>query len=147
MHDPLISRELLSLLRLIHGSYNVSVMLLFLHQGRLGLEIRRARASGAPLPFPAIRRHRRAGPVFAGLALLGFLFGLSLVTVDTGNIFEYPSHLTVGTLIMLLLAMMIFVSRKIKGQDTVNRRRHFLIGQAILACYFLEIFLGVGVLF
>ena len=147
MHDPLINRELLSLLRLVHGSYNSSVMLLFLYQGWLGLKIRRARVSGAPLPFPAIRRHRKAGPVFAGLALLGFLFGLSLVLVDTGNIFEYPSHLAVGSLIMLLLAATIVVSRKIKGQDSVNRHRHFLIGQAILACYFLEVFLGIGVLF
>jgi hypothetical protein len=146
MHVPVIKRELLSQLRLVHGGYNFSVMLLFLYQGWLGLKIRRARVSGAILSFPTIRRHRRAGPVFAGLALLGFLFGLSLVLVDTGNVFEYTPHFAVGFLIMLLLTATIVVSRKIRGQDSVNRQRHFLISQAILACYVLEVFLGIGVL-
>lgn len=147
MHDPLINRALLSLLRLVHGGFNVVVFLLLLYQGALGLGIRRARRTGAALPFKTIRRHRRTGPVLAGLAVFGFCFGLGLVMVDTGNIFEYPPHLALGTLLMLLLGAAVILSRSIKGQDSRYRTPHLSVGVAILALYVVQIFVGIGVLF
>ncbi len=147
MHEPLINRELLSLLRLVHGGYNLTVFLLFVYQARLGLRIRRARKNGAPLPFGAIKRHRKTGPVFAGLALFGFLFGIGLVLVDTGNVFEYPPHLALGIIVVLLVSATVILSRRIKGQDSTYRKPHFAIGVIILAVYVVDILVGIVVLF
>ncbi len=86
MDYPQIDRQLLSYLRLAHGLFNTTVMALIFYHGRLGLAIRRARCAGLPLPFPLIRRHRKGGPILAGLGLTGFLIGLTLVLLDTGNV-------------------------------------------------------------
>jgi hypothetical protein len=52
--------------KLAHGTFNSLVMLLFIRQGWLGLQIRKNRLSGTPL-VPAIKRHRRTGPIAAAL--------------------------------------------------------------------------------
>ncbi len=146
MQYPLIDRQLLSNLRLVHGAYNTAVMLLFLYHGRLGLAIRRARMSQAPLPFPAIKRHRKMGPILTILGGLGFCIGLTLVLLDTGNIFEYPAHFFVGASLLILLVTTFLISRKIKGPDSPLRTPHFILGIAILCLYLVEAFLGIGVL-
>jgi Protein of unknown function (DUF4079) len=146
MQYPLIDRQLLSNLRLVHGAFNTVVLLLFLYHGRLGFSIRRARRSHAPLPFPAIKRHRKMGPVLTILGGLGFCIGLTLVLLDTGNILEYPAHLFVGTVILILLVTTFLISRKIKGPDSPLRTPHFILGIAILCLYLIEVFLGIGVL-
>lgn len=146
MEYPLIDRQLLSNLRLAHGAFNTSVMLLFFYHARLGFGIRRARLSHAPLPFPAIKRHRSLGPVVALLGGLGFLVGLTLVLLDTGNVLEHAAHLFVGAAIVALIATTFFISRKIKGMDSPLRTPHFIIGIAILCLYLVEVFLGIGVL-
>ncbi len=146
MQYPLIDRQLLSNLRLAHGAYNTAVTLLFLYHGRLGLSIRRARMSQAPLPFPAIKRHRKMGPVLTILGGLGFCIGLTLVLLDTGNILEYPAHFFVGAALLSLIVTTFLISRKIKGQDSPLRTPHFILGLAILSLYLIEVFLGIGVL-
>ena len=146
MQYPLIDRQLLSNLRLVHGAFNTVVMLLFLYHGRLGFSIRRARTSHAPLPFPAIKLHRKMGPVLTLLGGLGFCIGLTLVLLDTGNILEYPAHFFVGAAIAILLVTTFFLSRKIKGPDSPLRTPHFILGIAILCLYLIEAFLGIGVL-
>lgn len=146
MQYPLIDRQLLSNLRLVHGVYNATVMLLFLYQGWLGLRIRRARMAGAPPPFPVIKRHRRTGPVLAILGGLGFLIGLTLVLLDTGNVLEYPPHFFIGLTIVVLLIVTYKVSREIKGPDSPYRTPHFILGVTILCLYFVNVIFGIGAL-
>lgn len=146
MEYPLIDRQLLSNLRLAHGAFNTVVMLLFFYHARLGFGIRRARLSRTPLPLPAIKRHRKMGPVLAVLSGLGFLAGLTLVLLDTGNVLEHPAHLFVGAAIVALIVTTFVISRKIKGTDSPLRTPHFVIGIAILCLYLVEVFLGIGVL-
>lgn len=146
MEYPLISRELLADLRIGHGLFNFSVLLLFFYTARYGLIIRRARTNGAPLPVAAMRRHRYLGPRLAVLGGLGFGAGLTLVLLDTGNILKYPAHLLAGTAIVTLLLTTFLVSRKIKGPNSPYRNTHYQLGLAILTLYLVEVFLGLGVL-
>jgi hypothetical protein len=146
MQYPLIDRELLAQLRLVHAFFNTSVMLLFFYHGWIGLAIRRARTSKGTLPFALIKRHRKMGPILTILGGLGFSIGLTLVLLDTGNVFEYASHFIVGCLIVLLIAVTFLMSRKIKGRDSSLRTPHFVIGLAILFLYLIEFFLGIGAL-
>jgi hypothetical protein len=147
MQYPLIDKQLLSSLRLVHGSYNFLVMLLFFYHGWLGITIRRARKSKAPLPLAAIKRHRKTGPVLAIMGGFGFLIGFTLILLDTGNVLEFPSHFLVGCTIVLCLLSTFLISRKIKGPDSPYRIPHFVLGITILCLYLIEVFLGIGVLF
>ncbi len=146
MHYPLIDRQLLSSLRLVHGGYNLTVALLFFYHASLGIRIRRARKKGGPLPFALIKRHRRSGPVLAGLGIAGFFIGFTLVMLDSGRVLAYLSHFIVGCLIVLSLITTIMLSRKIKGSDSPYRTPHFHLGIAILCLYLVEVVLGFGVL-
>jgi hypothetical protein len=147
MHYPLIDSELLSNLRLVHGGFNACVMLLFFYHARFGLAIRRARSTKAPLPFPAIRRHRKMGPFLALAGILGYCIGLTLVLLHTGNILEYPPHFFTGSSIVILLLSTFVISRKIKGQESPLRTIHAYIGITILCLYVVEAIIGIGVLF
>lgn len=147
MEYPLISKELLTPLRLAHGFFNFSVMLMFFYTARFGLQIRRARQKGAPRPTAAIRRHRKLGPILASLGAMGFGAGLTLVLLDTGNVLKYPAHLLVGVILVALLLATFLVSRKISGTEASPiRKTHFLLGLTILSLYLLEVLLGLGVL-
>ena len=146
MEYPLIDRQLLSNLRLAHGAFNTVVMLLFFYHAQLGFGIRRARLSRTPLPLPAIKRHRKMGPVLAVLSGLGFLAGLTLVLLSTGEVLEHPPHFFVGLLLVALIMTTYKVSRDIKGPDSPYRTPHFILGIAILALYLVQVFLGIGVL-
>ena len=146
MQYPLIDRQLLADLRLAHGIYNLLVMLLFLYQGWLGFRIRRDRRGHAPLSLPVIKRHRKAGPVLALMGGFGFFAGLTLVLLDTGNVLEYQLHLFTGLTICVLLIATYRISRDIKGPDSPFRTSHFALGVAILCLYFVNVFLGIGVL-
>jgi len=147
MRYPLIGEGLLPPLRLAHGLFNFSVMLMFYYTASLGLKIRRARQKGEKRPPALIKRHRKLGPILAVLGTLGFCAGLTLVLLDTGNILKYPAHLTVGATIVSLLLATFLVSRKIKGTGpSPYRQTHFLLGLAILSFYLVEVILGLGVL-
>jgi hypothetical protein len=146
MQFPLIDRPLLADLRLAHGAYNFTVMLMFMYQGWVGLSIRRVRLANAPLPFPIIKRHRRSGPVLVALGFVGFLSGLTLVLIDTGNVLEFPPHLFTGLAIVILLLATTWISRNIKGASSSYRKPHFILGIAILALYILDVLLGLTVL-
>ena len=146
MEFPLISRELIANLKLVHGLFNLTVMFLFFYHARNGLLIRRARTGNTPFPLQAVKQHRRMGPVLALLGGAGFSAGLMLTWLDTGNLLKYPPHLFVGLAILLLLVVTYRVSRKIAGPSKSERDLHYRLGIAILALYLVNIFLGVGVL-
>ena len=144
MQYPLIDRHLLANLRLVHGAYNGTMMLLFLYQGWIGLAIRRARKAKEPPPFPIIKRHRRLGPVLVILGGLGFLDGLTLVLLDSGRILEFPPHLFTGLTIIVLLITTYKISRNIKGPDPLYRDRHFALAAALLCLYLVNVAIGIG---
>ncbi len=146
MQYPLIDRQLLASLRLVHAGYNSLVVVLFYYHGWLGITIRRARKSKAPLPFAAIKRHRKTGPLLTGMGGIGFLIGLTLILLDTGNVLQFLPHFLVGCTIVLCLLTTFLISRKIKGPDSPYRTPHFVLGVTILCLYLIEVFLGIGVL-
>jgi hypothetical protein len=86
------------------------------------------------------------GPVLAILGGLGFLEGLTLVLLDTGNVLEFPPHFVTGLSIVVLLIATYRISRDIKGPDSPFRTPHFVLGVAILCLYLVNVFLGIGVL-
>jgi hypothetical protein len=147
MHYPLIDKHLLHYLRPAHGAYNAIMMLLFLYQGWFGFRIRRARKANAPPSFSMIKRHRRMGPVLVILGVFGFLEGLTLVLLDSGNVLEFPPHLFTGLTIAVLLAATYKISRDIKGPDSPYRTRHFVLGVVLLCLYLLNVAIGIGVYF
>ncbi len=141
-----LDRETISYLKILHGIYNTTVMLMFLYQGCLGLKIRRNRERGN-LPLPKIvKRHRRLGPVLALFGISGFFAGLTLVYLDYKDIMKYPIHLFVGLTIISLVSTTFFISRKIKNLDSPWRTSHFRIGILILVFYCIQILLGLGIL-
>jgi hypothetical protein len=142
-----MDKQLILYLKLVHGSFNILVMFLFLYQGRMGLRIRRQRKRGSgPGVFEVVRKHRRFGPILVFIGFIGFLAGLTLVIFDQGRVFEYPLHLMVGSFIVLLLITTFLISKKIRGPDSPWRTPHFIVGIFIISFYIIQIFLGLGVL-
>jgi len=131
-------------LKLAHGTFNFLVMLLFFRQGWLGLRIRRSRLAGTPL-VPAIKRHRRTGPIAATLAACGFLAGLTLTLIDHGDILYYPYHFLNGTALVLCIGATFLVSRRLKGPAPPWRTIHAVLGIVILVLYPLQVLLGLGI--
>ena len=142
----MISKQILADLRLSHGLYNIIIALLFFYQGWLGLTIRRQRKTGKPAAVTKAKRHRKLGPVIAILSVIGLFTGMILALIDKGNILEYPPHLLVGVTLVLFILLSYSISKKIKGRDSPYRNPHFILGISILSFYFLQIFLGLGVL-
>jgi len=142
----MISKQILADLRLSHGLYNIIIALLFFYQGWLGLTIRRQRKTGKPSRITTAKRHRKLGPVIAILSATGLFSGMILALIDKGNILEYPLHLLVGVTLVLCILLSYSISKKIRGRDSTYRNPHFILGICILSLYFLQIFLGLGVL-
>jgi hypothetical protein len=142
-----IEHSIVSSLRYAHGFYNTLVILLFLHQGSLGLSIRRERRKGSPTAVRSIKRHRRFGPVFACVGITGFLFGLIVVYLDEGHLFEHQLHFIVGLTIGCLITATFLISKRIRAQSEEWRDLHFIFGILIICLYFVQAFLGIGILF
>ena len=139
--------EYLDVLKILHGSYNTLVMFLFFYQGFIGWKIRRERIQGKTRDFSLIRKHRKAGPIFAILGILGFFIGLVLVFVDKGHLLQYPLHFVTGSLLVSLIVLVYFISRKIKGPESPLRTPHFVMGLSLIVIYILQVFIGLDVLF
>jgi hypothetical protein len=140
-------RSYLDTLRVLHGLFNTGVMGLFLYQGWLGLKIRKARKTGGSRDLNLIRRHRKGGPIYTALGLLGFLAGLILVLIDQGRIMAFPLHLFVGLFLLLLIGLTYWLGQKIKGMESPPRTRHFFIGIILVGFYILQVLIGLDVLF
>lgn len=144
---PLWARQLVPSLALGHGLFNLLVFGLFLRQGWLGFTIRQARQNGTTPPLNAIRKHRRTGPLAALLGGTGFLVGIALVLFDKGRLIEYPLHLSVGALIVLAIAGLYALSRRIKGDAaSPYRPLHASLGLLLLGLYLIQVFLGLSIL-
>ncbi len=137
-----MNKEIISYLKLLHGAYNTLVICLFVYQGSLGLRIRRSETK----PFHIIKRHRKTGPVAAALGAAGFIAGVTIVYLDTGRILKYPLHFITGLVIVSLIITTYLISKKIKGPDKYWRNRHFALGILIICLYFIQAFLGLGIL-
>jgi hypothetical protein len=73
----MVDKEFIAYFKIVHGFFNLSMLALFCYQSWMGFLIRQARQAGAPVPLDAVRRHRKAGPVFALWGVLGFVAGPS----------------------------------------------------------------------
>jgi hypothetical protein len=132
--------------KLAHGFFNLTMMALFCYQGWNGFLIRKARHERRPLPLDAVRRHRRAGPVFALGGILGFLAGAVLTVFDKGRILEYPAHFLGGSAIAVTIVTLFLLSRRIKGPESRYRDPHFAAGMLLLVFYIAQVLLGLAIL-
>ena len=142
----MVNREFIAYFKLAHGFFNASMLALFLYQAWLGLMIRRARLAAAPMPFAAVRRHRRAGPVFALWGMLGYLAGVILVLLDKGRLFAYPLHFVTGTAVVLFIGRTYAVSKRIAGAAVPSRVLHFRLGAALIVLYVVQTVIGLSIL-
>ena len=142
----MLDRAFLDDLRLLHGSFNAIVALLFFYHGSLGWRIRKERKGGSERNPRIIRRHRKEGPIFAALGVAGYFAGVGLILIDKGHLFQYPSHMIVGSFIACLIITTYIISEKIKGPGSSWRTPHFVIGLFILLLYILQLYLGLGIL-
>ena len=140
-------QNILPNLKYAHGLFNGLVILLFLYQGWLGLQIRNLRKSGSPPEVKFVRRHRKFGPVFAIIGIFGFIGGISTVYLSEGEIFEHPIHFLTGLTICSLIITTFLVSRKIRGRDSGWRTIHYFNGLLIISLYFFQAYLGISMLF
>ncbi len=132
--------------KLAHGFFNLTMMSLFCYQGWLGLRVRKARLAGEGMPGDAVRQHRRTGPFLAAGGMLGFAAGTVLILLDKGRVLEYPLHFLTGLVIVLVIASLYAVSRRIRGDGMPYREIHFGLGMALLGLYVLQAFFGLAIL-
>ncbi len=135
-----MSKEIIEYMKLFHGTYNMSIMVLIMYQGMLGLKIRKSETP----PVQIIKRHRKTGPFAVALGSSGFFAGLFIIYLDVGHIFKYPLHFINGLLIVAALVTTFLISKKIKGPDKLWRNRHFSLGVLIIMLYVAQVLLGIS---
>lgn len=140
-----MDKQIIGYLKVLHGLFNITVMLLFMYHGSLGLAIRKARLRGGSFPLKAVKRHRKAGPVLAALGILGFIAGMSVAYLDGGKVLEHPLHFGTGAAIVLLLLTAYGLSRSITGPDSPVRTPHAVVGVLILCLYVVQTFFGLSI--
>lgn len=145
--DSMLDKVLIADLKLVHGSYNSVMMLLFLYQGSLGLRIRKERKTGNKPLLNVIKRHRHIGPVLAPLGVLGFFAGGTLALLDYGGLLKNTLHFIIGLLLACSIITTFFVSKQIRGPESPSRNLHFRLGIFILCLYPIQVFLGLGIFF
>lgn len=98
--------------------------------------------------FAIVKQHRKTGPVFAGLGVMGYLFGLVLGWLNHNLHLDYRHtiHLPVGTVLAVVLVLAVLASRGIKSPDSSWRTPHFLLGLLLLGLYFSQVIIGFGIL-
>jgi len=143
--EGLLSKETVALLRYVHGGLNLLVAIMVWSMLALGLGIRRRRASGrATLKLSS--PHMAIGPVLAVLGPMGFLAGVTLITLDKGSPLEYPPHFVLGFLIALALPGMFLLSRALLKGSQRARRAHRRLGITLAVLYMFQVLLGIGIL-
>lgn len=142
----MVDKTFIAYFSLAHGFFNLCMLTLFCWQARLGFRIRRARKAGEPVPFEDVKRHRRAGPVFALWGVLGFVAGVALILLDEGRVFEHPLHFIGGVLVVLAIGAVYLLSRRIAGADPAPRDAHRIAGVTLLALYAVQCLMGLLIL-
>ncbi len=130
-----------------HGLYNLLIIFLFLYQGWLGFKIRRDRMRDNPTAVKILKKHRKLGPIFSILGLIGFLSGLTVAYIAYRQFFTSNLHFIAGSIITILIAINYLFSRKIQGVESLWRVAHFVTGVTLICLYFIQAFLGVVILF
>ena len=143
----LIDRSIIPYLRYTHGLYNILIFLLFLYQSRLGIKIRKERMQGSTPTSSIIRRHRQFGPLLSIIGITGLISGLIIIFVHNGIFFVFRLHFMTGIAISILIIITYLSSRNIKGRDSAWRTPHFTVGIILICLYFIQTFLGIGILF
>lgn len=141
----MIDEQTLFLLRLVHGSYNSVMLILFLYQGYFGVRIRKNRNIGTPSPKVA-RKHRKIGPFLAVFGVCGFFAGVALVRLNHEHIGEHLLHFITGLIMIILIITTFIVSRHITSGENGYRNLHFRIGLLINSLYFIQAFFGLRIL-
>lgn len=126
-----------------HALFNTCLFIAFIYQAFLGWNIRENRISDDKPATEEIRRHRKIGPILTALVPLGFLAGLTLTYLDSGNIAKHPLHLGVGTLLVIAVISTWLISKNIKGTSLNWRTLHFTVGVAIILLFLSQISLGL----
>lgn len=139
----MLGEDIISILKLSHGSYNSLVFLGFLVQATFGLRMRAARRRGNP-KAGLVKFHRKFGPVLTVFGILGGLSGLVITYLDKGRILEYPFHLIGGMTVIVLIGSAFTASRAIKGKQEGPRKVHLTIGVLLLMAYLVQVMLGLS---
>jgi hypothetical protein len=142
----MIDKQVLAYAKLLHGSFNAFLMLLFIYQGWLGLRIRSIRKTGLPPVFTVMRKHRKLGPVLAPLGVSGFLSGATMVYLDKAHVFEYPLHFITGLTVSLAIVTTVLISTRIRAGESSWRPRHLAVGVVIIGLYMIQVVLGLSIL-
>jgi hypothetical protein len=145
----IISEEMIVYLKLIHGSFNTLVFILFCYQGWMGLKIRIARNSGRYPISSVIKRHRKAGPFLSILGVSGYIAGLIVGRLghDHTHTSTFSPHLALGSVLVIAILLVFLISRRIKGLDSFWRTIHFFAGLCLLCLYILQVLFGLNILF
>lgn len=145
----MISKEVVVYLKVMHGSFNSLMFILFCYQGWLGLKIRIARVEDRYPITSVIKRHRKAGPFLVVLGLLGYVAGLIVgaVSEDHAHTFTFSPHLVLGSVLVVTILAVLLISRRIKGIDPFWRTIHYCFGICLLCLYVIQIIFGLNVLF
>jgi hypothetical protein len=141
----LSGEQIINVFKILHGSFNLLVMGLFIHQGLTGLRIRKGRKSGIT-SLAAIKSHRVKGPALTIMGALGFIGGAGMAFLDRGHIFESQLHFTTGAVITLAIISTYLISRQIKRGTLSLRDIHLAAGILIISLYPVQIFLGLDLL-
>jgi hypothetical protein len=97
------------------------------------------------MPVELVRRHRKAGPVFAVWGAMGAMAGALLVLLDKGRIFEHRLHFLGGLAATILLFAAYASSRQIRGAEAEPRDMHYKYGTLLLVLYFVQVLLGISI--
>jgi len=140
-------RQIIPYLKLAHGFFNLLMMFLIIYQWSIGLRMRKKRNAGEQPDAKLIRKHRRNGPIFVILGCLGYIAGVSIAYLDKGEVIQFPLHFITGSLIASSLVSTYFISKKIRVTKSRWRTSHFMLGTLIVSLYFVQVFLGLNILF
>jgi len=134
--------RLLRVLAFAHPAWMVASLGLALATARLGLEIRRRRASGTPVGGRLRRRHLRFGGVALSMIGAGFVMGpLSMVWLRDRGLFE-SFHGILGVIVVGLFAWTGWSGRRLERGDAEARDVHRIAAGASLAAAMLSAVAG-----
>jgi len=134
--------ETLRLLAFVHPIWMVTSVALAVATARLGLEIRKRRASGRTIGPELRRRHLRLGKTAIGLVLGGFVLGaLSMSWLRERAVFE-SFHSVLGIVVCGLFAWTGLSGRALARGDQTTRALHRGLAAASLAAALLSAVAG-----